>query len=141
MAQPAAVPVGAAVTAVRQASLREHNLALVLRQIATAGRPPSRADLATATGLTRATVSALVDDLITGRLLTEVAPTPGPAPVGPRSASRSPVTAPPAWGWRSTSTTSPPSWSTSPGRYDTARCTGSTSGRCLPPRPWGWSAN
>ncbi|GAA3748659.1 ROK family protein [Plantactinospora mayteni] len=76
MAQPAAVPVGAAVTAVRQASLREHNLALVLRQIAAAGRPPSRADLATATGLTRATVSALVDDLITGRLLTEVAPTP-----------------------------------------------------------------
>ncbi|GIG91824.1 ROK family protein [Plantactinospora endophytica] len=76
MAQPAAVPVGAAVTAVRQASLREHNLALVLRQIATADRPPSRADLATATGLTRATVSALVDDLITGRLLTEVAPAP-----------------------------------------------------------------
>ncbi|MEO3923805.1 ROK family protein [Micromonosporaceae bacterium B7E4] len=76
MAQPAAVPVGAAVTAVRQASLREHNLALVLRQIATAERPPSRADLATATGLTRATVSALVDDLITGRLLTEVAPMP-----------------------------------------------------------------
>ncbi|MEN3612762.1 ROK family transcriptional regulator [Plantactinospora sp. ZYX-F-223] len=76
MAQPAAVPVGAAVTAVRQASLREHNLALVLRHIATAERPPSRADLATATGLTRATVSALVDDLITGRLLTEVAPMP-----------------------------------------------------------------
>ncbi|MFY1687551.1 ROK family protein [Plantactinospora sp. WMMB782] len=76
MAQPAAVPVGAAVTAVRQASLREHNLALVLRQIATAARPPSRADLAGATGLTRATVSALVDDLINGRLLTEVAPAP-----------------------------------------------------------------
>ncbi|MEQ4301412.1 ROK family protein [Plantactinospora sp. B6F1] len=76
MTQPAAVPVGSAVTAVRQASLREHNLALVLRQIATAARPPSRADLATATGLTRATVSALVDDLITGRLLTEVAPAP-----------------------------------------------------------------
>ncbi|MFY1672911.1 ROK family protein [Plantactinospora sp. WMMB334] len=76
MTQPAAVPVGAAVSAVRQASLREHNLALVLRQIAAADRPPSRADLAAATGLTRATVSALVDDLITGRLLTEVAPTP-----------------------------------------------------------------
>ncbi|WP_422773498.1 ROK family protein [Plantactinospora sp. WMMC1484] len=76
MTQPAAVPVGAAVSAVRQASLREHNLALVLRQIAAADRPPSRAGLAAATGLTRATVSALVDDLIAGRLLTEVAPTP-----------------------------------------------------------------
>jgi predicted NBD/HSP70 family sugar kinase len=61
---------------VRQASLREHNLALVLRQIATADRPPSRAELATATGLTRATVSALVEDLIGGHLLTEVDPTP-----------------------------------------------------------------
>ncbi|MBE1484673.1 putative NBD/HSP70 family sugar kinase [Plantactinospora soyae] len=76
MAQPAAMPVGAASVAVRQASLREHNLALVLRHIATAARPPSRADLATITGLTRATVSALVDDLITGRLLSEVVRTP-----------------------------------------------------------------
>ncbi len=71
---------------IRQASLREHNLALVLRQVATAGtrsgpaltgrHPTSRADIATATGLTRATVSALVDDLITGRLVAEVAPAP-----------------------------------------------------------------
>ena len=76
MAQPAAVPVGAAGTAVRQASLREHNLALVLRHIAAADRPPSRADLAAATGLTRATVSALVDDLIGGRLLAQVDPAP-----------------------------------------------------------------
>ncbi|MGI5215034.1 ROK family protein [Plantactinospora sp. CA-290183] len=76
MAQPSTVPVSAAGRAVRQASLREHNLALVLRHIATAGRPPSRADLAVATGLTRATVSALVDDLITGRLLNEVDPAP-----------------------------------------------------------------
>ncbi|MFI6762985.1 ROK family protein [Micromonospora sp. NPDC050417] len=68
--------VGTAGTAVRQASLREHNLALVLRHIADAERPPSRADLATATGLTRATVSALVDDLIGGHLLTEVDPAP-----------------------------------------------------------------
>lgn len=60
----------------RQASLREHNLALVLRQAAAAARPPSRADIAAATGLTRATVSALVDDLIGGRLLTEVDPAP-----------------------------------------------------------------
>lgn len=61
---------------VRQASLREHNLGLVLRQVASAARPPSRADVAAVTGLTRATVSALVDDLIAGRLLTEVDPAP-----------------------------------------------------------------
>ncbi len=61
---------------VRQRSLREHNLALVLRQVAAADRPPSRADVAAATGLTRATVSALVDDLIGGRLLAEVEPAP-----------------------------------------------------------------
>jgi predicted NBD/HSP70 family sugar kinase len=60
---------------VRQASLREHNLALVLRQVA--GRHPvSRADIATVTGLTRATVSALVDDLIAGHLVVEGAPAP-----------------------------------------------------------------
>ncbi|MDQ7907852.1 ROK family protein [Phytohabitans sp. ZYX-F-186] len=80
---------------VRQASLREHNLGLVLRQVASrapgpgrrlagdgrapekeAARPPSRADIAAATSLTRATVSALVDDLISGGLLTEVEPAP-----------------------------------------------------------------
>lgn len=61
---------------VRQASLREHNLGLVLRHVANAARPPSRADIAAATSLTRATVSALVDDLIAGGLLTEVDPAP-----------------------------------------------------------------
>ncbi|XXG07743.1 ROK family transcriptional regulator [Micromonospora sp. SH-82] len=65
-------PVGAA----RQSSLRELNLALVLGRIAAAGRPPSRADLAAETGLTRATVSAVVDDLIGGRLVTEADPAP-----------------------------------------------------------------
>lgn len=62
--------------AVRQGSLRELNLAVVLRRIAAADRPPSRADLAAATGLTRATVSAVVDDLIAGRLVAEAEPTP-----------------------------------------------------------------
>lgn len=62
--------------AARQGSLREHNLALVLRRIAAAPRPPSRADLAAATGLTRATVGTLVDDLLAGRLLAEVSPAP-----------------------------------------------------------------
>ncbi|MEV4536040.1 ROK family protein [Asanoa sp. NPDC049518] len=61
---------------VRQASVRAHNLALVLRQVAVAPRPPSRADLASSTGLTRATVSALVDDLVGGGLLAEVGPAP-----------------------------------------------------------------
>jgi len=61
---------------VRQASVRAHNLALVLRQVAGAPRPPSRADLAASTGLTRATVSALVDDLAGGGLISEVGPAP-----------------------------------------------------------------
>ncbi|MEV6812779.1 ROK family transcriptional regulator [Micromonospora sp. NPDC051296] len=67
-----AAPAGAA----RQGSLRELNLALVLGRIAAADRPPSRAALAAETGLTRATVSAVVEDLVAGRLVTEAAPTP-----------------------------------------------------------------
>jgi predicted NBD/HSP70 family sugar kinase len=58
--------------AARPASIREHNLALVLREITAAGQPPSRADVAVRTGLTRATVSALVDELLAGRLLAEI---------------------------------------------------------------------
>ncbi|WP_344128001.1 ROK family transcriptional regulator [Luedemannella flava] len=61
---------------VRQHSLREHNLALVLRRVATNPRPLSRADVAAATGLTRATVSTLVDDLVAGGLLAELEPVP-----------------------------------------------------------------
>ncbi|MBO4205487.1 ROK family protein [Micromonospora echinofusca] len=56
--------------------MRTHNLALVLRHIADAPHPPSRAEVATTTGLTRATVSALVDDLLAGHLLAEVSPAP-----------------------------------------------------------------
>lgn len=62
--------------AVRQGSLRELNLAVVLGRIAAADRPPSRAEIAADTGLTRATVSAVVDDLIAGRLVTEADPAP-----------------------------------------------------------------
>ncbi|SCG52054.1 ROK family protein [Micromonospora coxensis] len=62
--------------AVRQGSLRELNLAVVLGRIAAADRPPSRAAIAADTGLTRATVSAVVDDLIAGRLVVEAAPEP-----------------------------------------------------------------
>ena len=58
----------------RQASLRHHNLALVLRHVLHAPAPVSRADIAVATGLTRATVSALVERLLEARLLSELEP-------------------------------------------------------------------
>ncbi|GIF15377.1 ROK family transcriptional regulator [Actinoplanes teichomyceticus] len=61
---------------VRQSSVRAHNLALVLNTVANSADPPSRAAVAAATGLTRATVSALVDDLIEGGLLIELDPPP-----------------------------------------------------------------
>ncbi|MBB4739316.1 putative NBD/HSP70 family sugar kinase [Actinoplanes octamycinicus] len=61
---------------VRQSSVRAHNLALVLNTVANSADPPSRAAVAGATGLTRATVSALVDDLIAGGLLVERDPPP-----------------------------------------------------------------
>jgi predicted NBD/HSP70 family sugar kinase len=59
----------------RQRSLWRHNLAVVLREVGVAD-PTSRARIADATGLTRATVSALVDDLIRGGLVAEVEPAP-----------------------------------------------------------------
>ncbi|HEY0186852.1 MAG TPA: ROK family protein [Cellulomonas sp.] len=63
----------------RQGSLREHNLALVLRHVLDAAADPdapspSRADVATATGLTRGSVSALVDLLIGAELVAELPP-------------------------------------------------------------------
>jgi predicted NBD/HSP70 family sugar kinase len=61
---------------VRQSSVRAHNLALVLQTVANSTDRPSRATIAGRTGLTRATVSALVDDLIAGGLLTELDPAP-----------------------------------------------------------------
>ena len=54
----------------RQTSLREHNLALVLGEVADRG-PATRARIAAATGLTKATVSSLVDTLVAARLLDE----------------------------------------------------------------------
>jgi predicted NBD/HSP70 family sugar kinase len=59
----------------RQRSLWQHNLAVVLREIGGDGAT-SRARIAQATGLTRATVSALVDDLLRGGLVAEVEPGP-----------------------------------------------------------------
>jgi len=63
-----------AVSAIRQANLREHNLGLVLRIIVDSTTPLSRADIAASTGLTRATVSSLVDALIEAGLVTELPP-------------------------------------------------------------------
>lgn len=80
---------------VRQRSLRAHNLGLVLRQVAASRQPVSRADVAAATGLTKATVSALVDELLAGRLLAEVDPAPrtgaGRPAIGLRLSSNGPA--------------------------------------------------
>ncbi len=59
----------------RQTSLRAHNLALVLGEVADRG-PASRAGIAAATGLTKASVSSLVDTLVAGGLLDELGARP-----------------------------------------------------------------
>ena len=64
----------------RQPALREHNLALVLGEVAAAG-PTSRARIAAATGLTKATVSTLVDSLVAAGLLRESGLPVAPGPV------------------------------------------------------------
>jgi len=80
---------------IRQRSLRTHNLGLVLRHVAASARPVSRADVAAATGLTKATVSTLVDELLAGSLLTEVDPAPrtkaGRPAIGLRLAAQGPA--------------------------------------------------
>ena len=53
-----------------QADVRRHNAALVLDSVMTAG-PLSRARVAAATGLTRATVGSIVDELISAGFVTE----------------------------------------------------------------------
>ncbi|WP_329497998.1 ROK family protein [Kitasatospora herbaricolor] len=55
-----------------QQGMRRANLALVLGQIAEG--PRSRAEVAAATGLTRAAVSSLAEELLTAGLLTEAGP-------------------------------------------------------------------
>jgi len=57
----------------RPASVREHNLGVALRLVADAPSPVSRAQIAARTGLTRATASTLVDALVQGGLVQEVA--------------------------------------------------------------------
>jgi predicted NBD/HSP70 family sugar kinase len=60
----------------RQERLRAINLELVLRRLLAADDPLSRTELAAATGLTRPTITRIVDELITGRLVTETGTTP-----------------------------------------------------------------
>lgn len=57
-----------------QHSLREQNIALVARAVVDAPTAPSRSDVATATGLTRATVSSLVDRLVEAHIVAELPP-------------------------------------------------------------------
>lgn len=59
----------------RQERLRAINLELVLRRLLSADAPLSRTELAAATGLTRPTITRIVDELITGRLVTETGAT------------------------------------------------------------------
>lgn len=57
--------------AARQSTLRDHNLGIVLRTLAAHGEL-SRAAIAQRTGLTRATVSRLVQELLDAHLVTEL---------------------------------------------------------------------
>lgn len=66
----------------RQSTLREANLALVARSVC-AHAPVSRADVAAYTQLTRSTVSRLVDDLVAGGVLSELAPRTASGPGRP----------------------------------------------------------
>ncbi|MCO1660733.1 ROK family transcriptional regulator [Pseudonocardia humida] len=73
-----------------QQTVRRHNLALVLREIAE-GEPVSRAGVAQRTGLTRGTVSSLVEELIADGLVTELAVARGTTgrPASPLQLNRS----------------------------------------------------
>jgi predicted NBD/HSP70 family sugar kinase len=54
---------------IRQRALRSHNLAVVLRHVADRRGGVSRAAIAAHSGLTKATVSAIVDELVAGGLV------------------------------------------------------------------------
>lgn len=82
--------------AVRQGTMRRHNLGLVLDEVLSAPAPLSRADLAARTGLTRATVSSLVELLLAADLLAEldpVIPQGAGRPAVPLTAARGTVAA------------------------------------------------
>ena len=59
---------------INQDDLRNHNLSVVLNQVLRSPQPLSRADLAKATGLTKATMSLLVSLLIEHGVLREGVP-------------------------------------------------------------------
>ncbi|MCH8563386.1 ROK family protein [Nesterenkonia sp. LB17] len=61
----------------RQETLRESNLLLLTEEIFSAVEPLSRADLAMRTGMTRSTVSRLVDDLLAAGIIREGSPAVG----------------------------------------------------------------
>ena len=61
----------------RQETLRETNLALITEEIFASLEPLSRADLAIRTGMTRSTVSRLVDDLLGAGIVREGSPLAG----------------------------------------------------------------
>src|SRR5690606_35499745 len=65
------VPVAVPPVLAHQWTLRETNLGVVLRSVCSAEDPPSRAGVAVDTGLTRSTVSRLVDELVAGGLVAE----------------------------------------------------------------------
>jgi predicted NBD/HSP70 family sugar kinase len=67
-----------ALSGARQSTLRATNLALVLRTVCGAPDPLSRADIAAATAMTRATASRLVDELVANDLLDETERAPQP---------------------------------------------------------------
>jgi predicted NBD/HSP70 family sugar kinase len=81
---------------IRQDSLRAHNLVLTFRQIAGARDTPiSRSELAATTGLTRPTISRIVDELLAAGLIVEAGParsgSSGRPRVGLRLASTGPA--------------------------------------------------
>ena len=61
----------------RQETLREANLLLIAEEIFASAGPLSRADLAIRTGMTRSTVSRLVDDLLAAGIVSEGSPIGG----------------------------------------------------------------
>lgn len=60
----------------RTEHLREHNLSVALAYVLDAAQPPSRAELATGTGLARPSVTALVDQLVRAGMVRELLPRP-----------------------------------------------------------------
>lgn len=67
-----AAPAGVA----RSEHLREHNLSVALAYVIDAAEPPSRAEVAAGTGLARASVTLIVDQLVRAGMVRELLPRP-----------------------------------------------------------------